>query len=391
MTTAVIVDAIRTPIARRNGRLASWHPGDLAAVPLHAIFERNMVHPSMVDDVVMGCVSQVGEQAGNIARFAWLAAGLPESVPATTVDRQCGSSMQATHFAAQGVIAGAYDVAIACGVESMTRVPMGSTVPDPASNPIGDGLYRRYFGDGRPGIVEQGVAAEFVSDKWGLSRDDLDDYAYESHVRAIRAQSENRFDREIVPVVTETLEGTDTFDADDGPRAAIDRVAMRALKPAFSPGGKVTAGNSSQISDGASAILIMSEERASQLGVVPRARFHAFALAGADPIEMMTAPVPATQKLLKKTGMTIDNFDIIEINEAFAAVPLLWARETGADLSKVNVNGGACALGHPLGATGARMTATLLCELERTGGRYGLQTICEGGGLANATIIERLG
>jgi acetyl-CoA acetyltransferase family protein len=390
MTTAVIVDAVRTPIAKRNGALAGWHPVDLAAVTLRALFDRTDLDPAAVDDVVMGCVNQVGEQAGNIARFSWLSAGLPETVAATTVDRQCGSSMQATHFAAQGVLAGAYDIAISCGVESMTRVPLGANVVSGPGNPLSSGLQQRYYANGSPGLMSQGQAADFVSDRWGLTRDALDDFGYESHVRAVRAQVEGRFEREIVPVPPKDGDGA-PFMADDGPRADADREAMSRLAPAFTSGGKVTAGSSSQISDGASALLIMSEERAGQLGLTARARFVGFAVAGADLVEMMTAPIPATHKLLGKTGVSIDDIDLFEVNEAFATVPLVWSREVGADLERVNVNGGACALGHPLGATGSRMTATLLCELERTGGRYGLQTICEGGGLANATLIERLG
>jgi len=387
--SAVIVDAIRTPIAKRNGALRDWHPTDLAAVTLRALFERNPVDPAEVDDVVMGCVSQVGEQGGNIARFAWLAAGLPESVPGTTVDRQCGSSMQATHFAAQGVLAGAYDIAVACGVESMTRVPMGSSFEGPGT-PFGTGVRDRYPADGKAGLISQGESAELVAQRYEITRDEMDDFGYESHQRALQAQREGRFERELVPVITRTADGTTCFDTDEGPRDDVDRERMRQLRPAFREDGRITAGNSSQISDGASAMLIMSEERASQLGLTPRARFHSFAVAGADPIEMMTAPIPASEKVMRRSGLTVDDIDLIEINEAFAVVPLLWARAMAVDVAKVNVNGGACALGHPLGATGARLTATLLCELERTGGRYGLQTICEGGGLANATIIERL-
>jgi acetyl-CoA acyltransferase len=390
MTVAVIVDAVRTPIAKRNGALADWHPVDLAAVALRALLDRTDLDPAAVDDVVMGCVNQVGEQAGNIARFSWLSAGLPESVAATTVDRQCGSSMQATHFAAQGVISGSYDIAIACGVESMTRVPLGANIASGPGNPLSSGLQRRYYADGSPGFVSQGQAADLVTDRYGLTRDELDDFGYESHVRAVRAQAEGRFEREIVPVPSKDSEGA-PFRADDGPRPDADREAMSRLAPAFTPDGKVTAGSSSQISDGASALLIMSEERAGQLGLTARARFVGFAVAGADPVEAMTAPIPATHKLVERTGVSIDDIDLFEVNEAFATVPLLWSREVGADLARVNVNGGACALGHPLGATGSRMTATLLCELERTGGRYGLQTICEGIGLANATLIECLG
>lgn len=388
MQSAVIIDTVRTPIARRRGKLADWHPTDLAAVVLRALFERNDIDPAMVDDVVMGCVSQVGEQSTNVARNSWLSAGLPESVPATTVDRQCGSSMQATHFAAQGVLAGAYDVVVACGVESMTRVPMGANVPEGGGIPFGKGLFARYWGEGRTGLTGQGPAAELVAEKWDVLREELDDLAYESHLRALRSQKEGRFEREIVPVVAE--DGSLVLGADDGPRPDIDRDAMAKLPPVFRPDGRITAGNSSQVSDGAAAMLIMSEERASQLGLRPRARFHSFAVAGDDPVAMFTAPIPATRKVLDRVGMTIDEIDLFEMNEAFAVVPIVWAREVGADRAKVNVNGGACALGHPLGATGVRMATTLLNELERSGGRWGLQAICEGGGLSNATIIERL-
>ncbi len=388
MRSAVIIDAVRTPIGRRNGALAGWHPTDLSAVTLRALFDRNDVDPAEVDDVVMGCVTQAGEQAANVARYVWLAAGLPESVPAATVDRQCGSSMQATHFAAQGVMAGAYDVVVAAGVESMSRVPMGAGLVNGPGQPFGRGVTERYWSDGRPGLLDQGMCAELIAEKWHISRDEMDDLGYESHVRALRAQDEGRFDREIVPVA-DGMDGT-TLGCDEGPRRDIDRERMSLLRPAFRPDGRVTAGSSSQVSDGAAAMLLMSETRAEQLGLTPRARIRQFSVAGADPVEMLTAPIPATAKLLRRARMTIDDIDLVEINEAFAVVVLAWARATGADLAKVNVNGGACALGHPLGATGVRMTATLLNELERTGRRLGMQTICEGGGLANATLIERI-
>jgi acetyl-CoA acyltransferase len=388
MATAVIVDAIRTPLGKRNGKLKNWHPVDLAATTLTALQDRTGLDPALVDDVVFGCVMQVGEQAINVARNAVLAAGWPESVPGTTVDRQCGSSQQAAHFAAQGVIAGAYDIVVAGGVEVMTRVPMGSSMADGKYGyPFGPLVGARYAPHG--GLVPQGVSAELIADRWGISRTEMDVYAAESQRRAATATAEGRFEREIVPV-----EGADgrTVAADEGIRDTTPE-SLALLKPAFlseEQGGRVTAGNSSQITDGAAALLIMSEDRASELGLRPRARFVDFALAGADPRLMLTAPMPATGKVLSRSGLTLDDIDLVEINEAFASVVLAWQREFDADLSKVNVNGGAIALGHPLGCSGARLMTTLLNELERTGGRYGLQTMCEGGGMANATIIERL-
>jgi acetyl-CoA acetyltransferase family protein len=386
MPTAVIVDAIRTPLGKRNGRLKDWHPVDLAAETLKALPERNGVDPALVDDVVLGCVMQVGEQSLNIARNAVLAAGWPDTVPGTTVDRQCGSSQQAAHFAAQGVIAGAYDVVVAGGVEVMTRVPMGASIAEGKYGfPFGERVRRRYEPEG--GLVPQGISAELIAEKWGVSREDMDAFGLRSQRYAARARDEGRFDREILPVAD--AEGK-TMTTDEGIReSSLEKLA--ALKPSFKEDGGVTAANSSQITDGASALLIMSEERAAELGVTPRARFVEFALAAADPRLMLTAPIPATEKVLKRAGMTIDQIDLVEINEAFAAVVLAWEKELHPDMARVNVNGGAIALGHPLGASGARLTATLLNELERTGGRYGLQTMCEGGGMANAFIIERLG
>ena len=401
MPTAVIVDAVRTAGGKRFGQLSGWHPSDLAAEVLKALAERNNLDPALVDDVVMGCVMQVGSQGLNIGRNAVLAAGWPETVPATTVDRQCGSSQQAAHFAAQGVIAGAYDIAIAAGVEVMTTTPMGASIT-PGSIPFGPKAAGRYadveYIDGWKGLIPQGVSAEIIANKWDLSREDLDALGYESQVRAARARDEGRFDNEIIPVKVrkldkETGQLIDTGDqmatADEGIRdTTLETLAN--LKPAFLPDGKVTAGNSSQICDGASAILIMSEEKAKELGLKPRARFHTFALAGVDPVTMLTGPIPATEKVLARAGMTMDDIDLFEVNEAFASVVGAWQKEHNADMSKVNVNGGAMALGHPLGGSGAKLMATLLNELERTGGRFGLQTMCEGGGLANATIIERL-
>jgi acetyl-CoA acyltransferase len=385
MPSAVIVDAVRTPLGRRNGKLKDWHPVDLAAHALRALVERTDLDPALVDDVIMGCVMQVGDQAVNVGRNAALAAGFPESVPGTSVDRQCGSSQQAAHFAAQGVMAGAYDVVIAAGVEHMTRVPMGTSVI-PGSMPFGPEMLERY-----PDMVPQGISAELIAERWGISREDNDAFSVESHRRAARATDEGRFEREIVGVEIRTDDGAETMTRDEGIRPDSSMETLANLKPAFKPDGVVTAANSSQITDGAAAVLVMSEERASQLGLTPRARFHTFALAGVDPVTMLTGPIPATTKVLERAGMTLDAIDLVEINEAFAPVVLAWEKEHHPDMAKVNVNGGAIAVGHPLGCSGARLMATLLCELERSGGRWGLQTMCEGGGMANATIIERLG
>ena len=387
MPTAVIVDAIRTPLGRRNGKLKDTHPVDLAAHVLRNVVERNQVDPALVEDVIMGCVMQVGEQGINVARNAALAAGFPESVVGTTVDRQCGSSQQAAHFAAQGVIAGAYDIVIAAGVENMTRVPMGSSVAEGKYGfPFGPMMTARY-----PNLVPQGISAELIAEKWGITREENDAFSAQSHLRAARATDEGRFEREILPINVTTEAGEELMTRDEGirPDSSVEKLAN--LKPAFKPeGGVITAGNSSQITDGAAAVLIMSEERANALGLKARARFHTFALAGVDPVMMLTGPIPATTKVLERAKMTIDQIDLVEINEAFAPVVLSWEKEHHPDMEKVNPNGGAIALGHPLGASGARLMATLLNELERTGGRYGLQTMCEGGGMANATIIERL-
>jgi acetyl-CoA acetyltransferase family protein len=384
MTDAVIVDAVRTPFGRRNGKLAGWHPVDLAAYTLRALVDRTGIDPAVIDDVIMGCVSQVGDQSINIARNALLAAGFPDTVPGTTVDRQCGSSQQAAHFAAQGVISGAYDVVIAGGIESMSRVPMGSSVI-PGSDPWGPQLVARY-----PNLVPQGISAELIAEKWGIGRAELDAYSLRSHQLAARATEEGRFERSIVAVPITTETGEELVTRDEGIRAESTLEKLASLKPAFKPDGVVTAGNSSQISDGAGAALIMSEEAAVRYGLTPRARFHTFALAGADPVLMLTAPIPATAKVLERAKLTLADMDRVEINEAFASVILAWEREVHPDMERVNVNGGAIALGHPLGASGARLLATLVDELERTGGRYGLQMMCEGGGLANATVIERL-
>jgi acetyl-CoA acyltransferase len=397
MPTAVIVDAVRTAGGKRNGKLSGWHPTDLAAEVLKALQQRNDLDPALVDDVIMGCVMQVGHQGLNIGRNAVLGAGWPETVPATTVDRQCGSSQQSIHFAAQGVIAGAYDVVVAAGVEVMSTTPMGASIT-PGSIPFGPSVLARY--DNK--LVPQGISAEMISEKWGLSRTDLDTFGAESQRRAAAARDEGRFDNEIVPVKgklwdrekNEVVDLGEMVTADEGIREGTTVESLSKLKPAFIPeeqGGKVTAGNSSQITDGASAVLIMSEEKANALGLRPRARIVSFALAGADPILMLTAPIPATAKVFERSGLKMSDMDVTEINEAFASVVLAWEKEHHPDMAKVNPNGGAIALGHPLGCSGAKLMGTLLNELERTGGRYGLQTMCEGGGMANATIIERLG
>jgi acetyl-CoA acyltransferase len=344
----------------------------------------------------MGCVSQVGAQSLNIGRNAALAAGFPETVPATTIDRQCGSSQQAAAFAAQGVMAGVHDIVIAAGVEVMSLVPMGASFGQGVGFPFGPRVDARYKDAG--GLIPQGLSAELIAEQWNLSREELDAFSAESQQRAARARDEGRFDHEIHPVQVrrrdkdsgEIIPTDGMLRTDEGIRDTTTAESLAGLKPAFTPDGVITAGNSSQITDGASAALIMSEAAASKLGLTPRARFHSFSLAGVDPRIMLTGPIPATQKILEKSGLSLDDIDLIEINEAFAPVVLAWQRELGADMSKVNVNGGAIALGHPLGASGTRLLGTLLCELERTGGRYGLQTMCEGGGLANATIIERL-
>lgn len=395
MINAVIVDAVRTAGGKRNGQLSGWHPADLAGEVLSQLAQRSDLDPGVVDDVVFGCGSQVGDQAMNVGRNAVLAAGWPESVPATTVDRQCGSSQQAAHFAAQGVMSGAYDVAVAAGVELMSTTPMGSS--SESGKPFGPRMIARYESVG--GLVHQGTSAEMIADHWGLTRHDLDVYGARSQQRAFLATEERRFDNEIVPVEAkrwnseagEALATGAIFDRDEGIRPDTTTETLARLSGAFREGGKVTAGNSSQITDGASAILIMSEERADSLGLVPRARFHSFALAGVDPVMMLTGPIDATKKVLARAGLTMDEIDVAEVNEAFASVVLAWQLELDADLERVNVNGGAISLGHPIGASGTKLTATLLNELERSGGRYGLQVMCEGGGLANAMIIERLG
>jgi acetyl-CoA acyltransferase len=386
MPSAVIVDAVRTPVGRRGGCLSSWHPVDLAAQPLRALVERNDLDPSLIEDVVMGCTMTVGEQAMNIGRNAVLAAGYPDSVPGTTVDRQCGSAQQAVHFAAQAVMAGAMDVVIGAGIESMTRVPIGSTTDPGPGQPYGPTVTARYQ------FIHQGLSAEEIARRWQIDRPAMDAFALESHRRAAAAADEGRFASEIVALpITPGADAGNIVDADEGVRRETSLEKLSALAPAFAEDGLVTAGTSSQISDGAAAVLIMSEERAASLGLRPRARFHTFAVAANDPVIMLTAVIPATRLVLEKAKLSLADMDVVEVNEAFASVVLAWESELHPDMAKVNPNGGAIAIGHPTGCSGARLLATLLNELERTSGRYGLQTMCEGGGQANATIIERLG
>jgi acetyl-CoA acyltransferase len=400
MSEAVIVEAVRSPIGKRNGSLSGIHPVDLLATVLQSLVERSGVDPGHIEDNITGCVSQVGEQSINIGRNAWLAAGFPETIPATTVDRQCGSSQQAVHFAAQGVIAGAYDLVVASGIENMSRVPMGSSTA--GQNPFGTLMPTRYEGK----LVPQGISADLIATKWDLTREQADDFAARSHARAAHATKEKYFEREIVPIKVSGENGsTLLLEYDEGIRFELDREKMRTLPPAFRnpmfeemfPGQikwTVTAANSSQISDGASAVLIASREKAEQLGLKPRARFVSFSLAGDSPILMLTAPIPATKKALDRAGLKLEDIEVVEINEAFATVVLAWQKELGISddwlEDHVNPNGGAIAVGHPLGATGAKLMTTMLHELERRGGRYGLQTMCEGGGMANVTIFEAL-
>jgi acetyl-CoA acyltransferase len=382
----VIVGAVRTPVGRRNGGLAGLHAVDLGAAALRALVDRSGVDPGRVDDVIMGCVSQTGEQAVNVARNAWLAAGLPEEVPATTIDRQCGSSQQAVQFAAQGIMAGGYDLVVAGGVEHMTRVPMGSTMSGPGV-PFGPTMHARYQGR----LVPQGISAELITEKWGLTRKEQDAFALRSHQRAAAAQDARRFDRQLVPVEVPAPDGTSTWvRADEGIRRDTSMEKLAGLKPAFRPDGQVTAGNSSQISDGAAAMLLASRAVAERLGLRPQARFAGFALAGVDPVLMLTGVIPATERVLERAGLRLGDVEVVEINEAFASVVLAWGRELEPDWERVNPNGGAIALGHPLGASGARIMTDLVAELARRGGRYGLQVMCEGGGMANATVLERL-
>ncbi|GAA1847637.1 thiolase family protein [Microbacterium koreense] len=392
MNSAVIVDAVRTPSGRGKpgGALEQIHPVDLLATTLSALVERTGLDPALIDDVIGGCVSQVGTQSFNITRNAVLAAGFPDHVPGTTIDRQCGSSQQAAAFAAQGVISGGYDIAIACGVEEMSRNPIGSNAA--GADPYGEGIASRY----PQGLVSQGISAELIASRWGLSRAQLDDFAALSHTRATETARQGGFARELIPVSN----GSELIAEDQTIRPATSASGLGALQPSFHSEALaerypeinwvITPGNSSPLTDGASAVLVMSEERAKMLGLTPRARFHSFAVTGSDPIMMLTGIIPVTKKILAKSGLSLDDMDVLEVNEAFASVPLAWLAETGADPAKLNPRGGAIALGHPLGASGGRLLSTMLNHLEATGGRYGLQTMCEGGGMANATIIERL-
>jgi len=384
MAEAYIVDAVRTPVGKKGGGLASAHPADLGAHAISGLVDRTGIDPAAVEDVIFGCVDTIGPQAGDIARTCWLAAGLPDDVPGTTVDRQCGSSQQALHFAAQAVLSGTNDVIVTGGVQNMSMIPIASamTVAQPMGfdDPFtGSEGWRARYGTQE---VSQFRSAEMIAEKWNVSRDDMEAFALESHRRAVAAIDEGRFEREILP-----YRGVTT---DEGPRRDTSLERMASLPP-LTDGGRVTAAASSQISDAAAALLVVSERGLQEHGLTPRARIHHLSVRGADPIFMLTAPIPATAYALERTGMSLDDMDLVEINEAFASVVLAWQQETGADLGKVNVNGGAIALGHPLGATGARLMTTLLHELDRTGGRWGLQTMCEGGGQANVTIIERLG
>jgi acetyl-CoA acyltransferase len=381
MVNAVIVGAVRTAVAKRNGKLAGVRPDDLLADTLRALVERVGIDPAEVEDVVVGCVDQVGEQGFNIARNAALIAGFPVGVCGTTLDRMCGSGQQAANFAAMGVMAGQYDCVIAGGVEHMTRVPMGSNGMGPGDGPLSPRLQARYD------IVPQGLSAEMIAEQWGLKREELDDFSARSHERAGRAIAEGRFAREIVPVA---LPDGSVFDTDEGVRVPVNRERMASLAPSFKPDGVVTAANSSQISDGAAALVIMSEARARALSLTPRARVVATALAGVDPTIMLTGPIPATKRVLAKAGLALDQIDLVEINEAFASVVLAWERELHPDMARVNVNGGAIALGHPLGCSGAKLMTTLLHELERSKKRMGLQTMCIGFGQGIATVLERL-
>ncbi|MDQ6649129.1 MAG: thiolase family protein [Actinomycetota bacterium] len=387
MRDAVIVDAVRTPVGKRNGSLAGWHPVDLSAHVLRALAGRTGVDPAVVEDVIWGCVMQTGEQGLNIGRNAALAAGWPEDVVGTTVDRQCGSSQQAAHFAAAVVMSGQCDIVVAGGVESMTRVPMGSTVTQGPGIPFGPMMLDRY----QNRLVPQGISAEMIAKQWALSRQQVDEFALASHERAATAQDEGRFAGQLSPVPVAVEGGADRlFDADEGIRRGGTVESLGKLKPAFDENGVVTAGNSSQISDGAAALLIMTSDKAAELGLRPLVRFHSFALAGADPVIMLTAPIPATAKVLAKSGLRLDEIGAVEVNEAFATVPLAWLAETGADAKSLNANGGAIALGHPLGGSGARVMTTLVHHMVDSGIRFGLQTMCEGGGTANATILELL-
>ncbi len=383
MREAFLLDAARTPTGKRGKSLSVVHPVDLLAHMLTTLVQRHQIDPSRVDDVLIGCVAQAGEQSANIARNAWLSAGMPETVPGTTIDRQCGSSLQSVHFAAQGVMSGAYDLVIAGGVEVMSRVPMWAAFQGGPGTPLTESIANRY---NITRWFDQAHGAELIAQRWNITRADLDHLSLESHRRAAAARAAGRFRAEIVPV---PIDGA-VFDADEGIRADTSLEKLATLPPAFPDLELITAGNSSQISDGASVTLIASREMADALGVRPRARFVSFAVVGVDPVTMLTGPIPVTRKILQRSGLRVEDIDLFEVNEAFASIVLSWHKEIGAPWDKVNVNGSAIALGHPLGATGTRLLTTLLHELERCDGRYGLIAICEGGGMANATIIERV-
>jgi acetyl-CoA acetyltransferase family protein len=384
MTEAVIVEAVRTAIGRRNGKLSPVRPDDLLALTLRQVVDRAGVDAAQVDDVIVGCVTQTGEQGLNIGRSSVLIAGFPIEVPGTTINRFCGSGQQAVNFAAQGVMSGAQDVVIGAGVENMSRVPMGSDAFGPGEGPVSPKLTDLYE------IIPQGNSAEMIAKKWGFTREQLDEFAYQSHAKAGQAIQEGRFAREIFPVDVKQNGSSYRMDTDEGVRIPPSREKMAQLKPSFQEDGMVTAGNSSQISDGAAAVLIMTADKARELGLKPRARIVAQAIVGSEPTIMLTGPIPATAKVLKKAGLQLKDIDLFEVNEAFAPVVLAWQHETGADMEKVNYNGGAIALGHPLGASGARLITTLLHELERQDARYGLSTMCIGYGMGIATIIERI-
>jgi acetyl-CoA acyltransferase len=381
MRDAVIVDAVRTPVGRRNGALSGVHPVDLSATVLTALASRTGLDPALVDDVIWGCVQQVADQANNIARNAVLSAGWPESVPGTSVDRQCGSSQQTVHFAAAGLISGQYDVVVAGGVESMSRVPMGTSVLD--GKPMGPGFEKRYG----IAMANQGIGAEMIVGRWGMSRRRLDEFSLASHAKAAAAIDAGRFEGQIVPV---TLDDGNRVDTDEGVRRGGTLESLAKLKPAFKEDGTIHAGNSSQISDGAAGLLMTTSEKAAELGLTPIARVHTAVVAADDPVIMLTAPIPATRKALERSGLSLDQIGVFEVNEAFAPVPLAWLNALGADEKALNVNGGAIALGHPLGGSGARLMTTLVHQMRDSGTTYGLQTMCEGGGMANATILELL-
>jgi acetyl-CoA acyltransferase len=382
MREVVIVEGVRTPVGRKNGALKEIRPDDLAGATLCELVKRSGIDPTIIDDVILGCVTQSGEQAGDIARVAALIAGFPIHVPGTTIDRQCGSSQQAVHFAAQAILSGDMDVVIAGGVESMSRVPIGSNYQGAT---FSEKLMAQHE------IIHQGFSAERIAEKYGFTREQLDQYAYESHQKALRAQAEGYFTNEIFPIEVTLPDGQKAvLKEDSGPRKETSLEVLSNLKPAFKKDGVIHAGNASQISDGAAAILLMTREKANELGLKPRFRVHTRIVVGSDPTLMLTGPIPATEKALAKSGLSIDDIDVFEVNEAFAPIPLAWLKETGADPKKLNPNGGAIALGHPLGGSGARIMVSMMHELERTGGRFGLQTMCEGHGMANATIIERI-